>query len=77
MYTARLHDLDAHFRLVALQALIGAQGLEGGQVPAFLAAQAKRYGDPYSGAAMGWDAARKEIFFEPRASRERFSAGLI
>lgn len=85
-YVARMHDLDAAFRLVALRALIGAQGVASEDVPQFLAGDAKRYGDPYSGGAMGWDGERRQLYFEPRATTHlrdvggvarRFSAGLI
>lgn len=79
-YVARLNDVDALFRLVALQALIGERKLRGGEVPAFLAENAKRYGDPYSGKPMGWDPARRQLYFEPRGKvggGKRFAAGLI
>ncbi|MGH8667896.1 MAG: hypothetical protein ACREUH_01575 [Burkholderiales bacterium] len=84
-YVARVHDVDALFRVVALQAMIGERELKGDEVPAFLAGNVKRYGDPYSGKAMGWDAARRQLFFQPRGTpglmdvggvEKRFSAGL-
>lgn len=85
-YVARLNDLDALFRVVALQALIGERELKAAEVPDFLAGSVKRYADPYSGKAMGWDARRGQLWFQPRGTPglrnvggvdERFSAGLI
>jgi hypothetical protein len=80
-YAARLNDVDALFRLVALQALIGERKVQGKEVPAFLAENATRYGDPYSGGAMGWDPERRQLYFEPRGkvdgAEKRFTAGLI
>ena len=78
-HLARVQDVDALFRLVALQALIGAAGIDGEEVPQFLARNAKRYGDPYSGRAMGWDPALRQLYFEPRGTGrvKRFSAGLL
>jgi hypothetical protein len=85
-YVARTNDLEALFRLVSLQALIGERGLHASEVPDFLAGNVKRYGDPYSAKAMGWDAARRQLYFEPRGTpglrsvggvEKRFSAGLI
>ena len=82
---ARLNDLDALFRVVALRALIGERELEAAEVPGFLAGSVKRYADPYSGKAMGWDAARRQLWFEPRGTpgllnaggvEKRFSVGL-
>jgi hypothetical protein len=84
-YVARVQDVDALFRIVALQALLGERGLKGERVPEFLAENAKRYADPYSGKAMGWDAARGQLYFEPRGTpglqsvggvEKRFSVGL-
>jgi hypothetical protein len=85
-YVARMHDLDGVFRIVALQALIAAKRVPAAKVPEFLAQGAKRYGDPYSGQAMGWDDSRRQLWFQPRATshlqnvggvEKRFSAGLI
>ena len=85
-YAARLHDVDALFRVVSLQALIGERELDANEVPDFLAGNVKSYGDPYSAKAMGWDAARRQLYFEPRGTpglrsvggvEKRFSAGLI
>ena len=84
-YVARLNDLDALFRVVALRALIGERELKAAEVPGFLARSVKRYADPYSGKAMGWDAARRQLWFEPRGTpglqnvggvEKRFSVGL-
>ena len=84
-YIARMHDLDGVFRVVALKALIGAKRVPAAKVPEFLAQGAKRYGDPYSGQAMGWDDGRRQIWFQPRATshlqniggvEKRFSVGL-
>lgn len=80
-YVARLNDVDALFRLVALQAQIGERGLKAAEVPAFLAESGARYGDPYSGKPMGWDPERRQLYFEPRGkvdgAEKRFTAGLI
>lgn len=80
-YAVRVHDVDALFRLVALQAQIGERALKAAEVPAFLAESAARYGDPYSGKPMGWDAERRQLYFEPRGkvdgAEKRFTAGLI
>lgn len=67
-YVARVNDLDALFRVVALQALIGERDLKAAEVPGFLAGSVKRYADPYSGKAMGWDARRGQLWFEPRGT---------
>ena len=84
-YVARVQDVDALFRVVALQALIGERGLKAARVPEFLAENAKRFADPYSGEAMGWDAQRGQLYFEPRGTpglqsvggvEKRFSVGL-
>ena len=68
-YTASMHDRDGIVRLVALQALIAAKRVSNADVPKFAAQAGSRYHDPYTGAPMRWDAARGQIYFEPKSTR--------
>jgi hypothetical protein len=68
-YTASMHDRDAILRLVAAQALIVARRASNADVPKVLAQAGSRYHDPYTGAPMRWDAARGELYFEPKSER--------
>jgi hypothetical protein len=63
-YIARVHDLDALLRAVALQATVGARGLKGPELAAFL-----------DKSGVDWDPGRREIFFEPRAGSRMKTLG--
>jgi hypothetical protein len=63
-YVARVQDVDALFRTVALQATVGARALKGQDLAAFVAK---------SGA--DWDPARRELVFQPRAAGRLESPG--
>lgn len=63
-YIARVQDVDMLFQAVALQATVGARGLKGQALAAFLAK---------SGA--DWDPGRQELVFRPRATGRLKSPG--
>lgn len=73
-YGLRMHDLDATLRLAAVQALVKAGGVKLAEVPAFVARVDKRYSNPYTGAAMRWDAGERKLYFEPQSSGFVFKA---
>lgn len=63
---ARMHDLDALVRAVALHAQIVTQGVKDEEIAQFLASSDKRFADPYTGKPMRWDPMERQIFFTPR-----------
>lgn len=62
-YPNRVADADGYLRLTALHWMIRQQGVDDAQVPAFLEAQAARYGDPYQARPMQWDATARTLSF--------------
>lgn len=67
-YAARLHNLEALRRMVALQAAIAERGAgDAAAIAAFVAGEgAKALPDPYTGAAFAFDGATRLLSFEPK-----------
>lgn len=61
----RLHDADGLIRLVQLKRLIRLNKVPADKIEQFLKDNSIKYGDPYSGLTMKWDAERKVISFRP------------
>jgi hypothetical protein len=66
-YFYRVHDVDSLARLVALQVRIVEKGIADSDVPGFLASGDKALFDPYTEKPMQWDAAARQLWFEPRS----------
>ncbi len=76
-YAARMYDLQALGRMVALQAALAERGItEPAAIAAFVAGEgAQSHPDPYTGKAFAFDPAKRLLSFEPRA-KGRWSAAL-
>ena len=67
-YVDRLLDLDGWLRLTALHLQIRSGAVPDAAVPALLAAQAQRLGDPYTGQPMAWDPGNRTLWFQGRGN---------
>lgn len=74
-YALRMHDLDAHLRLVALAVEIRARGLEPQAIAGFVASAGAPAVDPYTGKAFQWDADKRELSTASRAKGQRNARG--
>lgn len=76
-YAARMHDLQALGRMVALQAALAERGItEPAAIAAFVAGEgAQSHPDPCTGKAFTFDPAKRLLSFEPRA-KARWSVEL-
>jgi hypothetical protein len=74
-YALRLHDLDAHLRLVALALDIRARRLEPDAIAALVAAATPPAVDPYSGKPFLWDAGKRELSTPAQAKNQRYARG--
>jgi hypothetical protein len=74
-YFLRVRDLDALARLVRAQVEVKAGAIAPQDVEAFLAKSAPEWRDPFTGAPMRWDAAARQIWFQP--SNERIARDAI
>lgn len=62
-YIPRLSDLMGIMRLARLQAELVTDGITDADIPARIAANKTLY-DPYSGKPMGWDAGKRQLYFD-------------
>ena len=62
-YANRVTDAGGYLRLTALHWQLRQASLPDAQVPAFLEAHAGKYGDPYTGKPMQWDATARTLSF--------------
>jgi hypothetical protein len=74
-YALRMHDLDAHLRLVALAGGIRARQPDPQDVAAFVAAAGAPAVDPYTGKPFQWDAEKRELSTASRAKGQRNARG--
>lgn len=81
LYILRLSDLIGVTRLARLQVDIAMAGnKEAGDIPAFIAANQALY-DPYTGKPMGWDAVKRQLYFDahgqyPKEVSKHIQAGI-
>jgi hypothetical protein len=74
-YVLRMHDLDAHLRLVALAVEIRARKLEPQAIAGFVASASAPAVDPYTGKPFQWDADKRELSTASRAKGQRHAHG--
>jgi len=74
-YALRMHDLDAHLRLAALAAEIGARRLEPGAIAGYVTAASAPAVDPYTGKPFKWDAEKRELSTSSQAKGQRHARG--
>jgi len=80
LYILKLSDLIGVTRLARLQVDIVTAGNADGDIPAIIAANKALY-DPYTGKPMGWDAARRQLYFDahgeyPKEVSKHIQAGI-
>ncbi len=64
VYADRLLDIDGYLRLTALHLMVRTVEVDEDAIGEFVIAQAIRYGDPYNGRPMAWDAAQRQLSFQ-------------
>lgn len=62
-YILKLSDLMGIMRLARLQVELVTDGIKEAEIPARIAANKALY-DPYSGKPMGWDAGKRQLYFD-------------
>lgn len=66
-YVLKLSDLMGVMRLARLQVEVVTNGKTGADLPDFIAADKALY-DPYTDRAMGWDAGKRQLYFDVRGN---------
>lgn len=79
-YIPKLSDLMGIMRLARLQVELVTDGITEADIPARIAANKALY-DPYSGKPMGWDAGKRQLYFDvhgnvPSGAPKRIQAGI-